>query len=217
MAGQVFGGEYFPIIRERMAAADRGNPSRPPFAIDAHLNGVGVYLCIAHTDHAQMVTQRLGRGLRNGPRIHQVAQAFFENQPECLLPLGKNAFGHFDYDSDDARRLPVFSQYGGVVQVKPDLFWNAVSVQRQFLVLVPQRAACQSDFHDVVVEVGNLTPSFTHLGAKQLWMPGSGKNRIGVVVKHDAILAPEHDDRDRRQQDCAESCLKALCPRFDGS
>ena len=98
-----------------------------------------------------------------------------------------------------------------IVEVHPDLLGPAGAVQRQLLVLVGQRAAGEADLHDVVVEVGDLGPALAHLAAEQLRMAAAGEDRIGVVVDHDAVGAPQQHDRHRRRSRKPTMVFR-LCP-----
>ena len=90
-------------------------------------------------------------------------------------------------------------------------------VQRELLVLVGQGAAAQPHLHDVVVEIGHLGPSLAHLRSQQLRMPAAGEDRIGVVVDHDAVFAPQqHDGHGRPQQGVGDG-FQALGPRRERS
>ncbi len=136
------------------------------------------------------------------------------HQPGCLfehllqarllalqLSFGHYPFGGFHHHGDDAGRLRLIIEHRRVVQIHPGTFRPAVAVQHQLLVLVRKRAARQADLHHVVVELGDLRPAFAHFRAQQLRVPAAGEPGVGVVIDHDAALAPEqHDGRWRKQQ-----------------
>ena len=58
------------------------------------------------------------------------------------------------------------------------------------LVAERERFSAQADLHHPAVEVCDFRPALQHLGAQQMGMPPSGKDRIGIVVDHDAVAAP---------------------------
>jgi hypothetical protein len=97
--------------------------------------------------------------------------------------IGQNAFGGFEDDGDDAARLAAFVDDRGIVEVHPDLLGPARAMQRQLLILVGERAPGQADFHDIVVEFGDLRPALAHVAAKQMRVARAGEDRIGVVVE----------------------------------
>ena len=108
--------------------------------------------------------------------------------------FGQHALRGFDDDGDDAPRPAALVDDGRIVEVHPGLLGVARAVEDQFLVLVRQRAAGQAHLHDVVVEVGDLWPAFAHPAAEQRGMTAAGENGVGVVVDHDAVLAPQQDE-----------------------
>ncbi len=136
---------------------------------------------------------------------HQPRCLFEHLLQACLLALqlsfGQYPFGGFHDQRDDTGRLRLIVEHRRVVQIHPGTLRTAVAVQHQLLILVRKRAACQADLHDVVVEIGDFRPAFAHLRAQQLRVPAAGEHGIGVVVDHDAALAPEqHNGRRRKQQ-----------------
>ena len=83
----------------------------------------------------------------------------------------------------------------------------------------PYRRACRRarpDPHDIVVEVGDFGPALAHLRAEQSRVPFAREDRIGVVVDHDAVFAPQQHDRHRRQQQEPGRRLQALRPAAIG-
>ena len=132
-------------------------------------------------------------------------------------PFGNHPLRRFDHDGDHPGRLAGFVQNRRVVQIHPDLLGPPMPVQRQLLVLVGQGAAAQPHLHDIVVEIGHLRPSLAHLRSQQLRMPAAGEDRIGVVVDHDAVVAPQqHDGHGRPQQGVGDG-FEALGPRRERS
>jgi hypothetical protein len=112
--------------------------------------------------------------------------------------IGLYALGRLDDDRDHARRLTVLVEDRGIVQVHPDLLRTAVPVKSQLLVPVGEGFARKHHLHDIVVEVRDLAPALANLGAEEIRVTPAGKDGIGVVVQHDAVLAPKHDDRHGR-------------------
>ena len=95
-------------------------------------------------------------------------------------------------------------------------------IERELLVLIGERAAAKADLHHMVVEVGNLRPTLAHFGSKQLWVAAAGEYRIGVVIDHHAVFAPQQNDGNgRAQQDLGDGfqalrpCLKRAEAGFD--
>ena len=88
-------------------------------------------------------------------------------------------------------------------------------MQCQFLIAVRQGVAGHTDLHDIVVELGDLGPPLANLASQQLRMSASGKDRIGIVVDHDAVFAPEQDNRHWRMEQYADRGFQALRPGFD--
>ena len=72
--------------------------------------------------------------------------------------------------------LAAFVEYGRVIEVHPNLFGLSAAVERQFLVLVGERTAVQSDPHYIVIEIGDFRPAFSHLAAKQSRVAATGKD-----------------------------------------
>ncbi len=90
-----------------------------------------------------------------------------------------------------------------------------MTVQHQLLVLEGEGAPGEADLHHMVVEVGDLGPALADLASEQLRVTPAGEHRISVVVEHDAIVAPQHDDRHGRAEQQAGRGLEALRPMFD--
>jgi hypothetical protein len=129
--------------------------------------------------------------------------------------LGMHALGGLDDDRQHAGGAAALVEHRGVVEVHPHRLGFAVAVQHQLLVLEGQGAAGQADLHHVVVEVRHLGPALAHLGAQQLRMTAAREHRVGVVVDHEAGLAPQHHDRHRRAQQQAGRGPQALRPGGD--
>ena len=55
----------------------------------------------------------------------------------------------------------------------------------------------------------DLGPPLANLASKQVRMSASPKDRIGIVVDHDAVLTPEQDDRYGRMQRYADGGFQA--------
>ncbi len=131
--------------------------------------------------------------------------------------FGQHAFGGFDDDGDNAGGLAAFVEHRRIVEIHPPRLGLAPARQHQVLVAVFQRAAGQADLHDIVVKVGDLGPALAHLGAQQARMAVAGEHRIGVVVQHDAVFVPQHDDRHGRHQQQVDGGAQRLRPRGDGA
>jgi hypothetical protein len=63
-------------------------------------------------------------------------------------------------------------------------------VKRKWEISIGQRLAGEPHFHDVVVEVGDLRPTLSDLGAEQVWVAATGEPGVAVVVDHDPV--PPH-------------------------
>ncbi len=131
--------------------------------------------------------------------------------------FGQDTLGRLNHHGDDPGRPAQFVQHRRIVEIHPRRLGLAVAMQRQLLVLVLQRAAGQAGLHDIVVEIGDLGPALTHLGAQKLGMATAGKHRIGVVIQHDAVFVPQHDDRHRRAQQQVQRRAQRARPGVDGT
>lgn len=114
----------------------------------------------------------------------------FELRPS----LCQNPLSNLDHDGDDTGRLTAFVRHRRIVEIEPHLFGLARAVQYQHMLAIGQCATGQPDLHDVVVEIRDFRPALAHLGTQQLRMSAASKNRIGVVIEHDAVFVPQHDD-----------------------
>src|ERR1700677_4737065 len=85
-------------------------------------------------------------------------------------------------------------------------------VKRKREISIGQCLAGEPRLHDVVVEVGDLRPTLTDLGAEQVWVAATGEPGVAVVVDHDPVLAPQGHDRDGRAQDERDRTFKARRP-----
>ncbi len=146
-------------------------------------------------------------------QLRHEARRFAEHLREALAfgderALGRDALGRLDDDRHDAAGPAAFADHRRVVQIHPDALRNARAMRDQFLILVGKRVAGKADAHDVVVEIGDFRPAFAHLAAEQARMAASGKARIGIVVEHDAVLAPQQHDRHRRMDQEADDGLE---------
>ncbi|WP_200934926.1 MULTISPECIES: hypothetical protein [unclassified Sphingopyxis] len=83
------------------------------------------------------------------------------------------------------------------------------------MVLVGKRAACQPDLHDIVVEIRDLGPCLADRATEDAWMIISGELGIAVIINHDAVVAPQHDHRNRRMNDEGDKRAQALRPEGD--
>jgi hypothetical protein len=63
-------------------------------------------------------------------------------------------------------------------------------VKREREIPIGQRPAGEPHLHDVLVEVGDLWPTLSDLGAEQVWVAAAGERGVAVVVDHDPVLAP---------------------------
>ena len=117
------------------------------------------------------------------------------------LALGAYLVGGLDHDRHHAGRLARLVKQRRVVEVQPHLLRRAVAIKREHLIPIGERAAGEADLHDVVVEVGDLGPPLAHLGPEQVGMAAAREGGIGIIVDHDAVLAPQRDDRHRRTED----------------
>ncbi|PAV66930.1 hypothetical protein WR25_22932 [Diploscapter pachys] len=152
-----------------------------------------------------------GERIDRFPRA-QPAQRIGQGQQKGGTPLGRDAFGRFRQDADDATRRAAFVEDRRIIEVHPHALGRTVTIERQFLVMVMQRSARQADAHHIVVEVGDLRPALANLRSQQLRMPAAGKDRIGIVVEHDAVFAPQHHDRHRRAEQQCRRGAQALRP-----
>ncbi len=132
-------------------------------------------------------------------------------------PLGEHTLGRLDDDRDYARRFPVVARNRRIVEVHPHLLGPAVAMQGQLLVGIRQSPAGQPHLHHIIVEVGDLGPPLADLAAQKLRMPAPGKLRVSIVVDHDAVLAPQHDDRHGRAKQDSGRGFQALRPILDGA
>jgi hypothetical protein len=169
-----------------------------------------------------MFTDHPGRDGQDGIRVVAFGGLFSERvqeqQPRLVVlqpALGRDPCGGFHHDGDDAGRLAVLTDHRRIIEIHEDLLGPAGAMQGQFLVLVGQRTAGEADLHDVIVEISDLGPAFPHLAAEQFRMPSARHHGIGIVVDHDAVLAPkQHDGNGGMNQD-ADGCLEALRPMLD--
>ena len=128
-------------------------------------------------------------------------------------PFGDHALRGFNHDGDHACRLACLVQDRGIVQIHPDLLRAVMPEQREFLIPVGENASAEADLHDMVVEIGDFGPSLAHFRPEKLRMPAAGKNRISVIVDHDAVFAPQQHDRYRRPQQGIGDGFQTLRPR----
>ena len=163
-------------------------------------------------DHAGGDRQdRVGIGAFRG----LLAQRVEKLQPRLVLAQpARGAYGlsGLDDDRDHANRRPAFADHRRVIEIHPDLLGRARAEKRQLLILVGKRAAREDDPHDIVVEVGDFGPSLANRRAEQAGMPPASKTRIGVVVDHRALFAPQGDDGNRRAQDQRDGGLDRSGP-----
>jgi len=131
------------------------------------------------------------------------------------LALGSDPQRSFNDHANDPRGLAALSEHRRVVEVHEDLLGCPKAMQRQFLIAVREGVAGHANLHDVVVELRDLGPPLANLASQQLRMSASGKDRIGIVVDHDAVFAPEQDDRYRRMEQYADGGFQARRPGFD--
>ena len=104
--------------------------------------------------------------------------------------LGAHPLGGLDHDREHAGRLAALVEQWAVVEVDPDVLGPAGAIEDQMLVAERQRFPAQAGLHHPAVEVCDLGPAFQHLRAKQLRVAPAGKDRIGIVVDHDAVAGP---------------------------
>ena len=145
----------------------------------------------------------IGHGLRKGAELRLAGSHGL---------LGPDLAAGLDHDGQHARGLATVVQQRRIVQVHPDLLRFPGAEQRHLLVPVRQRAAAETDLHDVVVEGRDLRPALAHPRAEQRGVPGAGEDRVGVVVDHDAARTPQHDHRDGRSQDQRDRRPQAARP-----
>ncbi len=153
-------------------------------------------------------------------RHRHEGRRFLEQLHEAFTLVLQFAFGQdllrgFDDDGDDAGGPAAFVGHRRIVEVHPHLFGFAGAVECQFLVGVCQGLARQPDLHDIVVEVGDLGPALANLRSQKLRVAAAGEHRIGVVIDHVAVFAPQHDDRHGRAQQDAGGSAQAFRPRRD--
>src|SRR5690606_23426770 len=79
------------------------------------------------------------------------------------------------------------------------------------------RSARQDGLEDIAVKICNLGPCLKHLCPQKVGMALVGKRRIGIVIKHDAVGAPQHDDGHRRTQRNCDARLEVAGPSRDGT
>ena len=137
---------------------------------------------------------------------------------EIILAILQGSFGDhalrgFNHDGDHARRLTCLVQDRGIIQIHPDLLRAVMPEQREFLIPVGENASAEADLHHMVVEIGDFGPPLTHLRPEKLRMPAAGKNRISIIVDHDAIFAPQKHDGHRRPQQGISDGFQTLRPR----
>lgn len=118
-----------------------------------------------------------------------------DHQPEPRLAFdqrhpGRDMAGRLGQHAENAAGLPILVDDGRVIQVHPHLFGRVVAIQGQLLILIAQRTARQPDPHHMVVEVGDLGPALAHPRSQQFGMPLARKDRIGIIIDHDAVRAP---------------------------
>jgi hypothetical protein len=167
--------------------------------------------------------QRDWRGALEAP--DRPAEGFrhaVEHGPEPLLGCAKLALGGQAasglYPPLKARPpdSPSSPQDRRIIEVHGDSLGPAVTVEHEFLVVEGQGAAGQADLHDMIVEVSHLRPAFADRHSKLLRMLTACKDRISIIVEHDALFTPKHDHRHGGTQDQAGRGLEALGPVGDG-
>ena len=209
-------------IRQAVVADDVHRARRRPVAADREAVLVRIHVGIGATGDAEMLADhargdgedRVGIGALGG----FLAERVEELQPRLVLaqaPRRMHRLRGLDHDRDHADRLSALAEHRRIIEIHPDLLGHAGARERQVLIAIGERAAGEADLHDVVVEVGDLRPAFAHRRAEQPRMPPAGEDRIGIVVDHRALLAPQRDDRDRRAQHQADGRLDRCRPAFD--
>ena len=128
---------------------------------------------------------------------HRLQPSVFARQLAFGAHLGRGLDHDRDHADDGALRV----HDRRVVEVHPDLLRLAAAVQGQLVVAPGPGGAVQAGAHRLAVEFRDFGPALAHLGAEQARVAGAGEARIGLVVDHDPILAPQGDDRNRRPQD----------------
>lgn len=88
-------------------------------------------------------------------------------------------------------------------------------MQRQLLVAVLGRAAGEHGLDRLGVEAGELGAALAERAPEKLGVQPAGEARVGVVVEHDAVLAPQHQHRHRRAKQDRGGGLQALRPVLD--
>ena len=124
-------------------------------------------------------------------------------------------FGDLHHDGDDAAGLAAFVNHRRIVEIEPAGFHLPAPVQHQLLLAVRQRAAGHADLHHIVVPVGHFGPAFAHLRAQQAGMARARELRIGVVVDHDAVGAPQQHQRHGGMQHQPDGGFQADRPGRD--
>ena len=145
------------------------------------------------------------------------ARRLLEHLAQALLLALAPSFsphlaGGFDDDGHDADRPAVRPHDRRIIEIEPGLMRPPFAIKRQFLVAIGERSTGEPDAHDIVVEIRDLFPALAHLGTEKRGMPRTGEFRIGIVIEHDAVLAPERDDRHRRLQDECDGGFQNLRP-----
>ena len=112
--------------------------------------------------------------------------------------LGEHALGGFHHNGDDAAGLAALIHHRGIIEIYPHLFGLAGAMEGELLVPVGKRAAGKAHLHHMIIEVGDFGPAFADLAAQKPGMAAAREHRIGIVVDHDAVRAPQQHDGDRR-------------------
>ena len=176
---------------------------------DAILLGIKARVVVAQDLLAPIALDALGTRIpaRHHPRriehVDGIVRDAMNQQAEMLLglmgdPVGTHTLRRLENDGEHARGPPVLTQDRGVVQGQRDLLRNTLAMKHQLLVGEGKRAPGQPLRHDMTVEIGDLRPALQHLGAEQPRVAAAGKERIGIVVDHDPVGAPEEDHRHGR-------------------
>ena len=176
-------GRVRPGLRQRQA-----DDFLPRTVLHPHAFGIDIH----HAEIAIEQDEGLAHVFQNTARpIALHAQRGLQHD---LLLLGADALARLDNDGDNARRPLAVVQHRRVIQIHPDLLGLASAIQREFLVLVGQRAAGKPHAHHVGIEVGDFGPAFENLHAEPRRVAAAGEHRIGLVVDHHPVGAPKQND-----------------------
>ena len=200
------------VIAQPQRAGQCLDSRRVPVAHDGQSLGLGIDRSVPDATDPQYLAHHAGSLELHVGRVVEITQPVGETNQQLAPPLGLHPLRGLHHDRHDSARLAALVDHGRIVEIHPDRLGPARAMKRQSLVLVGEGSTREADLHDVVVEVGDLRPALAHLAAQQLGMAAAREARIGIVVEHDAVLAPQQDDRQGRMDQEADGGLEALRP-----